>query len=286
MQLTNASLTDWHDQGSLRSNKVRERCLLKREGTRPSFEFILAESFSVDHFSPRHRHNFDQIRIGLAGVQRYGKKTLREGTIGYFPEGTHYGPHTIEDGRRFQATLQFDGAGPDPYPGLALIEAATQELRKKGEFRKGIYYPPDGKGMEGYQAVWQELTGKPISYDSQRYDDPIFMHFDAFNWQPSSEANVESKVLGCFGERGLRISMAKAGPGARHRIFATAQSVVGFILRGQLEINGESFGEHSALLSDPGDELIVASHDEATEIIEITLPSYTAAKEPAASSFR
>ena len=139
MQLTNADLTDWHDQGTLRSSKTRERTLLKRQGSRPSFELILAESYNTDHYSPRHRHNFDQIRIGLDGVQRYGRKTLREGVIAYFPEGTYYGPHTIEAGRRFQATLQFDGAGSEPYPGLDAIEAATQELRKIGEFRKGIY---------------------------------------------------------------------------------------------------------------------------------------------------
>ena len=39
------------------------------------------------YFTPRHRHNFDQIRYTLTGVQSTGHGDLAPGEIGYFPEG-------------------------------------------------------------------------------------------------------------------------------------------------------------------------------------------------------
>ncbi len=44
------------------------------------------------YFTPRHRHNFDQIRYTLSGVQSTGLGDLAAGECGYFPEGSHYGP--------------------------------------------------------------------------------------------------------------------------------------------------------------------------------------------------
>ena len=44
------------------------------------------------YFTPRHRHNFDQIRYTLSGLQSTGLGDLAGGECGYFPEGSHYGP--------------------------------------------------------------------------------------------------------------------------------------------------------------------------------------------------
>src|SRR4030088_2898167 len=44
------------------------------------------------YFTPRHRHNFDQIRYTLTGIQSTGLGDLAAGECGYFPEGSHYGP--------------------------------------------------------------------------------------------------------------------------------------------------------------------------------------------------
>jgi quercetin dioxygenase-like cupin family protein len=43
---------------------------------------------------PRHKHNFDQIRMCLEGEgQNYGeRKWIKAGELAYFPEGTPYGP--------------------------------------------------------------------------------------------------------------------------------------------------------------------------------------------------
>src|SRR5262249_44960644 len=48
-----------------------------------------------DFNSPRHRHNFEQIRYQLEGVLDYGRDgKLVAGMVGYFPEAVYYGPQS------------------------------------------------------------------------------------------------------------------------------------------------------------------------------------------------
>jgi hypothetical protein len=60
-----------------------------------------------DFNSPRHRHNFEQIRYQLEGVLDYGRDgKLVAGMVGYFPEAVYYGP-------RQRLPLAGRGAGRD-----------------------------------------------------------------------------------------------------------------------------------------------------------------------------
>ena len=57
-----------------------------------------------DFFSPRHMHNFDQVRVQIKGRFSFDKDgTMHPGCIGYFPEGTPYGPQTSAED-----TIQLD----------------------------------------------------------------------------------------------------------------------------------------------------------------------------------
>ena len=61
------------------------------------------------YFTPRHRHNFDQIRYTLSGIQSTGLGDLAAGECGYFPEGSYYGPQK-QAGECECLVLQFQGA--------------------------------------------------------------------------------------------------------------------------------------------------------------------------------
>ena len=61
------------------------------------------------YFTPRHRHNFDQIRYTLSGLQSTGHGDLAAGEVGYFPEGSYYGPQK-QEGECSCLVLQFQGA--------------------------------------------------------------------------------------------------------------------------------------------------------------------------------
>ena len=82
--------------------------------SRDNFVWILGKQDS-DFSMPRHRHNFEQLRLPLNGDMNLGDgMILKEGQIGYFPEGMPYGPQSdplgsAKPGERMQLVLQFGG---------------------------------------------------------------------------------------------------------------------------------------------------------------------------------
>src|SRR6266550_1379654 len=63
------------------------------EGALDNFRlYFVRQKGEVD--IPRHKHNFDQIRMCLEGEgQNFGdRKWIKAGELAYFPEGTAYGP--------------------------------------------------------------------------------------------------------------------------------------------------------------------------------------------------
>lgn len=52
---------------------------------------LMLSSLPDTYYSPRHRHNFDQFRYQIEGdFDSDGE--MKPGSLGYFPEGTYYGP--------------------------------------------------------------------------------------------------------------------------------------------------------------------------------------------------
>src|SRR5690606_11523555 len=111
-----------------RSRGITVRNVFQRDVEDRSMEFNLT-AFNGDEFwSPPHRHNFDQIRIGLEGVMNYGTRSkLKPRTVAYYPEGTWYGPMACE-GPSVSAIMQFDGASHGGYVTLARMDQATEIL--------------------------------------------------------------------------------------------------------------------------------------------------------------
>jgi hypothetical protein len=262
--------------GTVRGNRSLLKTLLAREGELRTFWFVYTESDNPEHFSPRHRHNFDQIRIGLGGVSSYGKHVLRERMIGYFPEGAYYGPHTVRELPTQLAALQMDGPSRSGYLSQRLIEPAARELKERGEFRKGIYYPHEGKAMEAFQATWAHAAGKPVVFPKPRFDEPVFMHLDAFAWVRTPEAGVETKRIAVFGDgdQGLRIGMIRLERGASHRFGDDRQSIIAFVLNGDARAGDQPLSRYSAVLLEPGETLALEGGSAQTELIELVLPEY------------
>src|SRR6266851_5407799 len=78
-----------------------------------------------DFNSPRHRHNFEQIRYQLDGVLDYGRDgKLLAGMVGYFPEAVHYGPQSQDPNVACKTiVLQFGGASGSGYLSQAEVQA-------------------------------------------------------------------------------------------------------------------------------------------------------------------
>src|SRR5260221_13394266 len=112
MQLTHAEESD----NARASNAIRggarefKTLLTGEEGSPNNFKLSFVRQ-SGELNIPRHRPNFDQLRICLEGAgQNSGKnKWIPSREAGYFPEGTPYGPATSA-ARRPSILVQFRGA--------------------------------------------------------------------------------------------------------------------------------------------------------------------------------
>ena len=123
-----------HRQGMFRHRTVAAG----EPGTPGNFILELVRT-TDDFFSPRHKHNFDQFRYQLEGefdFDRNGKMT--PGVIGYFPEGTPYGPQSSSVSS-LTLVLQFGGASGNGYMTQEQLEAGTAELKNRGASRRACF---------------------------------------------------------------------------------------------------------------------------------------------------
>ena len=128
------------------------RLLEGQAGAIDNFQLSIGVS-QGDFYSPRHHHNFEQIRVGLEGTLDYDRDgKMSAGVVGYFPEGIYYGPQSQNpDEVATAAVLQFAGASGSGYLSNAEVRAGMEELKKHGEFKNGVgdFYAQDSWDNRG-----------------------------------------------------------------------------------------------------------------------------------------
>ncbi len=238
-------------------------------GTPGNFKLSLSES-GADHSGPRHRHNFDQYRFMVRGSSSFDRDgVLKEGMLGYFPEGVHYGPQTNPTDT-FLIVLQFGGASGSGYLLPSEVKAGTEELRKFGEFRDGVFYRNGGDGkrnVDGFQAVWEHVHGREMVYPKPRYDAPVFMDPAHFDWMRVADG-VEEKLLGVFTERRTEGGLLRLATGASHRLRGRGVWVV---LHGAGKAGEKPLKQYTALHLEKGEELNIDA-SESMELLHYGLP--------------
>ncbi|MDB5840891.1 MAG: hypothetical protein JWQ23_2843 [Herminiimonas sp.] len=245
---------------SLENLTLNERKLHAREGRFRSYMFaegtegapgnfsLKLSHLSSDFKSPRHRHNFDQIRYLIDGHYDYGEDgELSRGCIGYFPEGTAYGPQTITGDSR-HVILQFGGASGSGFISESQYARAMEELGAEGSFEGGFLVKwEDGVKIrkDAYEAIWERLNERPLQYPPQRYGRPIFMNPENFDWTPdASQAGVENKWLGSFTEAHTEISFHRIASGKKMRL--PGRSLY-FVVAGSAHAEDKIAREHTVL---------------------------------------
>ncbi len=242
---------------------------------RDNFSLSIVQ-FDDEYSTPRHRHNFEQIRVMLDGEFSFGPgRVQRPGSIGYFCEG---GPYTQKGvGRSTMLLLQLAGPGGEPYMNHDAVRRGGEELAARGRFENGVYTWLDDAGrrhnQDGYEAVWQHVIGRPVSYCAPRYADPLIIDPQAFAYLPLA-AGVEARTLGVFNERGTAIRMLRLAEGARWEFHDAAQGWIFFALAGAGLANDQAWQMSSAFHVEP-DEQLVISASTASEIYAFGLPSFS-----------
>jgi len=281
MRIAHAASIDWAGVSRHRDTTiVFKRLLTGPAGTPDNFELSLVR-MDGRYTTPRHRHNYDQIRVPLEGVLNYAPgKDLHPGSIGYFPEGTPYGPQDVPAGGVSMA-LQFGGDSGQGMLTYDQLGAASKALSEVGVFEKGVYtrVMPDGSkiNLDGFEAVWQQATGAPLVYPAARYEEPVVMKADAFAWGAAGKG-VARRHLGTFGERGLSIEQVKLDRG--QTVLGAAHRLLGFVRAGAGQLGGQALAAHDGFEILAGESAVMSG---GLEVILMTLPSAARAGASAAA---
>jgi hypothetical protein len=258
------------------------RVLEGQAGAVDNFQLSIGVS-QGDFYSPRHHHNFEQIRVGLEGTldfDRDGK--MSPGVVGYFPEGVYYGPQSQKpDEVTTAAVLQFGGASGSGYLSNAEVRAGMEELNKHGEFKNGVYrrrIPFHGKkNVDGYQAIWEHMHQRPMIYPAPRYTKPIFMDSRNYEWVAAPGASgVYEKLLGVFTERRSQAGVLRLDAGASHTVQGHG---IYLVLSGAGEIAGAPMRKLTTLYLARGENAAIAARD-ASELVHFGLPDLAGVRMP------
>ena len=240
-------------------------------GAAGNFFLQLSKTYN-DFDSPRHRHNFDQIRVQLEGDADFARDgVMTPGMVGYFPEGVYYGPQSIS-GESLTLVLQFGGASRSGYLSEAQFQQGIAELKETGIFERGVYKvrKPDGgtRNQDAYEAVWEHLNGRELRYPEGRYDKPVFMRPEAAGESDDAElAGVSRKHLGTFSEACTTLSMLSLKPQAE---LPVPDHTILFVLDGRGRAGTGSWEKHSSLYSGADAASLVAEAE--SRILQIQLP--------------
>ncbi|VWX62431.1 conserved hypothetical protein [Burkholderiales bacterium 8X] len=255
-----------------RAGLFRSQSLMQGvEETPENFYLQLSQTYA-DFASPRHRHNFDQVRVQLKGDADFARDgVMRPGTVAYFPEGVFYGPQSIA-GESATLVLQFGGASGSGYISEERFQAGVAELKAFGSFENGIYRRAreDGgrKNQDAYEAVWEHIHGRRLDYPKSDYAQPVFIDPADFEWQADvAIPGVRRKALGVFSSRGMRMSVVGLDAGAKVQL---APAAIVFVLSGSGHAGDGSWKQHATLRT--GGEPAEVTASEPSELLEIHIP--------------
>ena len=227
MRIAHDATTPWTEVPPVRGGVIRFKTMLEGdEGRADNFHLLLADT-DPSFASPRHRHNFDQIRVGLRELTNIGpRRNIEPGDLVYFPEGTHYGPQDQHEVGQSSLSMvvQFGGPSGNGYMSRRQLFDGQRELATVGTFEAGVYRrrdPADGerRNQDAYEAIWEHKQGRPLRYSRPRFLEPVHMRPGHFDWSPLEGSDgVSHKHLGSFTEGGSSVAMLRLEAGASHRL--------------------------------------------------------------------
>lgn len=283
MRLTHAEATPWGPVRTGRGGLITFKTLLEgKEGTPTNYQLLLANT-DVSFKSPRHRHNFDQLRFSLEGATNIGpKRNLEEDDLAYFPEGTYYGPQNQEEvgNQSLSMVVQFGGPSGDGYMSMRQYDEGFQQLGTEGDFEGGIYKrwqpaPDSKKNQDSYEAIWEHNHGRAVQYQKPRFLDAIHFREANFQWQTvEGTRGVAIKDIGSFTERAVKIYFIELQAGAHHQLAARQQEQLLFVKSGSGKFdNHASWSAHTAVELASG-EVIDMAADTLTVAVVLVFPSF------------
>jgi hypothetical protein len=263
MRIANSQEMQWAPVSGHREGRILFKRLFDGPENSPdNYELALVRVEGGYH-TPRHRHNYEQVRFCLEGSIDYGQgRSVGAGQVGYFPEGTHYGPQDIVD--QTALVLQCGGASGQGFMSFRQLRDGHVALAAKGRFERGVYVAPAGtegrRKQDGYEAIWEHVNGRPLAYPPARYSEPVVMEPGSFEWRAIGPG-VSARSLGRFSERGLALCFWRLAPGAALALPPEHAVRLLYVTAGAIGQGGAgtalefASGEAAALASEAGADL-------------------------------
>jgi hypothetical protein len=229
------------------------------------------------YFTPRHRHNFDQIRYTLSGIQSTGHGDLAADECGYFPEGSYYGPQK-QNGECACLVLQFQGASGEHLLSNEEMNATYEKLLKSGgKFENGVYTTirPDGgrRNRDSYEAIWEEHEGRDLVFPPERYRQPVMMLTNNYRfWSDRKRPGVEIKHLGAFSEARTTISFQRILPGASMPAGIEEDAELRYLIDGSFTYDGKTWGKGTYMFVRNGAHVQEIHSETGATFFTIALP--------------
>lgn len=266
------------DTGKTRDGEMDDKVMLEgREGSRANYR-LLIEQPRTDWTTPRHRHDFDQVRYPIRGEFNYAPgKYLKQGYVGYFPEGVYYGPQVKPAGGKL-ALFQFGSASGNGYSSNRQKKAMYEKMLQEGKFEGGVYTWVDAEGrkhnQDAAEARRERIVGKKMNH-RPRYEDLIIMNPENYDWvDDRAQPGVAHKWLASFTERGPRVGFARIAPGATLTVGRHQGCEMMLVLSGKVEILGRTHGVDTAISTEPKEGPLPIKAAQASELIYLQLPVF------------
>jgi len=169
--------------------------------------------------------------------------------------------------------LQFGGASASGYLSRQESKQATAELKQLGTFDGGVYRRNEGvpgkRNLDGFQAIWEHVNGRPLQYPKPRYPQAIMMDSSHYDWIASlGHTGVERKLLGMFTERRTEASMIRLAPGTGLNV--SGRSIY-FVCSGSGRTGSEPLRRFTAIYLDH-DETATFATDTEIEMLHLGMP--------------
>jgi mannose-6-phosphate isomerase-like protein (cupin superfamily) len=125
------------------------------------------------------------------------------------------------------------------------------------------------KNMDGMQAIWEHVNGRPMVYPKPRLVNPAFMDPANYEWSKVDGAsNVAEKLFAVSSERGAETRIVKFESGAHHTLRGRA---VYYTLSGRGTVGSEPLRVMTSFYLDAGESVHITAH-ETMEILQLGMP--------------
>jgi hypothetical protein len=253
--------------GDVSRKLVREDEVLPGVGF--AMDMVHYHEEGVPYTTPRHRHDFEQIRICLSGEPDFGGDLkLNAGDICYFPAGAYYGPQYAQGGEII--LIQWS----DAWVTRDLYRSTYAALSSSGAFDGGVYRSVAADGSEvtkdGPTAIWEHAYRRKLRVPEPRYVTPILMRPSSFEWLPY-RSGISARWLGRLTERDLGIATLRWESSAP-LAFPKGRTHFLFVTAGTLRCDGDDYESRTAVWTDAGIEAVVEGSP-GTEAIWVEFPA-------------